>query len=61
MMPLGSILLCLFAGWIAKPKLADALLGADARTTTLFAVWQFVCRFVAPLAITLIIVAGLLD
>lgn len=61
MMPLGSILLCLFAGWIAKPKLADALLGGDAKTAPLFAIWQFVCRYVAPLAITWIIVAGLLE
>lgn len=60
-MPLGSFLLCLFAGWIAEPKLAAALLSEEGKLGAVFGIWKFVCRFVAPLAIVWILVAGLLD
>lgn len=61
MMPMGSILLCLFAGWIAQPKLADALLSPGSQFVPFFKLWIFMCRFVAPLAIAWILIAGLLE
>lgn len=61
MMPLGSIILCFFAGWIAKSELVAALLRDDGDLGVIFHIWQFVCRFIAPPAILWILVAGLLN
>jgi len=49
MMPLGGILMALFAGWLVKPQvLADDLSFSN---KTLFNVWLWMIRVVVPLAI----------
>ena len=59
MMPLGSILLCLFVGWIVEARVAEAMAGR-ARPLWLRA-WILMCRFVAPIAIAWVMVASLLE
>ncbi len=56
MMPLGSILLCLFVGWPLESRVSAALAGA-ARPMWLRA-WLLMCRVVAPAAIAWVMVAG---
>ena len=58
MMPIGGILIALFAGWRLKPELLiDELTLRE--YPGLFKTWLFLVRFVAPLAILAILVAGL--
>ncbi len=59
MMPLGSILLCLFVGWRLEARVAEAFAGA-ARPLWLRA-WILMCRFGAPAAIGWVMVAGLMQ
>ena len=60
MMPVGSILLCLFAGWIVYPRLAGEVGGAAAVTPVWLRVWGLFCKVVAPVAIIWILIAGLI-
>ena len=57
MMPLGGMLIALFAGWrMPRSSLLDALGLSD---TDGFRAWLFLCRYVAPLAILAIFIANL--
>ncbi len=55
MLPVNALLISLFAGWILSRRVAEEELGL---TGTPFLVWQFSVRFLAPLAITAIVVFG---
>ena len=57
MMPIGGILISVFVGWRLTPDtLADEL---TLQNPLLFRAWLFLVRFVAPLAILAILIAGL--
>ena len=58
MMPIGGILIALFAGWRLKPELLIDELTLQ-EYPRMFAFWLFLVRFVAPLAILAILIAGL--
>jgi len=60
MMPLGSILLCLFVGWAASPHLLERVAALPSSQRVLYRLWTIMCRFVAPAAITWVLVAGVL-
>ncbi|MBA3987559.1 MAG: sodium-dependent transporter [Idiomarina sp.] len=51
LLPLGGLAIALFAGWAVKTQFMQAELNTSARA---FKVWQFLVRFVAPVAITLV-------
>jgi NSS family neurotransmitter:Na+ symporter len=55
-MPLGGLLIAIFAGWVLRRHVVDEL-GANG---ALVSAWQFVIRFVAPVAIAVILIAGLI-
>ncbi|WP_036480177.1 sodium-dependent transporter [Nitratireductor basaltis] len=55
-MPLGGLLIAIFAGWVLRRQVVQEL-GASG---TLVGAWQFVIRFVAPVAIAVILIAGLI-
>ncbi|MBT8442863.1 MAG: sodium-dependent transporter, partial [Gammaproteobacteria bacterium] len=49
MMPLGGILMAVFVGWLIKPRvLAEDL---SFGSTTMFTIWLWMIRVIAPLAI----------
>lgn len=58
-MPLGGILITVFVGWFwtdgAKAEITDN----GARVFPLYTVWLWICRVVAPVAVTIIFVTGL--
>ncbi|MEM9684382.1 MAG: sodium-dependent transporter [Pseudomonadota bacterium] len=60
MLPIGSILLCLYAGWVVRPHLLDTTSKRDGAYPLTFRIWTVMCRFVAPIAITYILIAGLI-
>ena len=57
LMPIGGILIALFVGWRLKPAELIAELGMQ--NPIIFKTWFFLVRFVAPLAILGILIAGL--
>ncbi len=57
MLPVGGLLLALFAGWqMSQASLKDEL---SAMPWAVFKVWHFLLRVVLPIAITIIIIRGL--
>jgi len=61
MIPLGSIVLCLFAGWVVEPRLAQTVRESRKLHKVFLGLWKIMCRFVAPVAIAWVLVAGLSD
>ncbi len=55
MLPLGGILMAIFTGWLLDVKILQQELGWDINSRW-FRVWRFLLRFVAPVAIFLILV-----
>lgn len=58
MLPLGGVLLALFAGWLLPREVAAAEFGAD--DAALFRVWRFLVRVVAPLSVVGVLLDRLL-
>lgn len=56
MLPLGGMLIALFAGWVVDKKVAEDQLQMPAGQ---FAVWQALVRFVAPVAVGVVFVVTL--
>lgn len=62
LMPFGSILLSLFAGWVVYPRLARELMQpAGDRIAIPLRVWGIVCKFLGPAAIIWIMATGLIS
>jgi NSS family neurotransmitter:Na+ symporter len=58
MLPLGGLLIALFASWtMSKTKMRNEV-GID--NPSLFNVWHFTLRFLAPIAIIAVLVNGLI-
>jgi NSS family neurotransmitter:Na+ symporter len=56
MMPLGGILIAVFAGWIAPREVLRVELSG--LSDTMFSVWQFIVRYMAPLLVGGVLVLG---
>jgi len=57
LLPLGGLLIALFAGWMLSPAQTGGSLGIE--RPYLHVVWRFSLRYVAPLALLLILLSGL--
>ena len=57
LLPLGGLLIALFAGWMLSPAQTSGKLGIAG--PLLNGVWRFSLRFVAPLSLLLILISGL--
>jgi NSS family neurotransmitter:Na+ symporter len=55
LLPLGGMLTAIFAGWFMTRDAARSELGI--RHDSAFALWRFLIRYVAPVAIALMLVA----
>ncbi len=53
MLPLGGVLIALFAGWILDKKIVEDQMSDD---MTFYPLWRFLIRFVAPAAVSLVFV-----
>ncbi|MDV7141723.1 sodium-dependent transporter [Tropicimonas sp. TH_r6] len=58
LLPIGGLLICIFAGWIIAPMMTREVSG-DGAPGVLSKAWLFILRFVAPVAIFLILLSGL--
>jgi NSS family neurotransmitter:Na+ symporter len=56
LIPAGGLLIALFAGWVMSKKVLTAELGLE--SSPLLPLWRFVVRFLAPVAIFLVLVAN---
>jgi NSS family neurotransmitter:Na+ symporter len=57
MLPLGGVLISLFAGWfMTRRALADEV---RMQSNTLLTVWRFMIRVISPLAVLLVLYHGL--
>ena len=59
MLPAGGVFIALFAGWVAFPRLLDGSQGGIGDDFRWAGVWQGICRYVAPVAIAVILISGL--
>lgn len=59
LLPLGGLLIALFTGWIVSRQLM--LTELDKASSAFFNYWRFTIRYLAPIAVALIIIAGLAD
>ena len=57
MLPLGGLLMAIFVGFIVKRKIVQEELRVNA---ILFNIWRLIIRFIAPIAVTLIFINGLI-
>ena len=57
MLPLGGIFIALFAGWTVKQKIAADEL--NFKSESLFKLWLFVIKFIAPVAVAIVFVLNL--
>ena len=54
-MPVGSLLMCVFLGWVVKERVVrDEVTNGGQIKTVLYPVWLFIIRYVAPVCIVLI-------
>ncbi len=58
-LPLGGLLVALFMGWSLKHKGEEEFVDGSALAPALVSAWRFIIRYVAPLAIALILINGL--
>jgi len=54
-MPIGALLTSIFIGWVADKRLVDSESGLDG---AMYGLWRFLVRWLCPLVLTLILVAG---
>ncbi len=56
MLPFGGACIAIFAGWVMSTTAAREELGFTSERT--FKVWQFLCRYVAPLFVVAVLIYG---
>ncbi|MEG9861392.1 MAG: sodium-dependent transporter [Parvularculales bacterium] len=61
MLPVGALALAIFVGWIVWPRIRDEVLQGSEGSAATVRVWGFICRYIAPPAIVVILVAGLIS
>lgn len=59
MLPVGGIAISLFVGWVILPRATQEATSQGAHPFFWVKGWQFVCRYVAPVAITWILISGI--
>jgi NSS family neurotransmitter:Na+ symporter len=55
LLPVGGLLIAIFAGWVMSRHATEDELGTSARE---YALWRFLIRFVVPPAVLVIFVMG---
>ena len=60
LLPLGGLLTSLFVGWVLGPRLVNEITNQGEVAFPLAKGWLFVCRFIAPVGIGWVLIAGML-
>ncbi|WP_373236171.1 sodium-dependent transporter [Cohaesibacter celericrescens] len=58
LLPVGGLLICLFVGWVITP-IAIREVSGEGEPSALVKAWIFILRFIAPIAIVMILLTGL--
>ena len=58
MLPLGGLMMAVFVGFIVKRNIVEAELSLSA---SIFNLWRFIIKFIAPIAVTLIFINGFIQ
>jgi len=58
MLPLGGLMMAIFVGFIVKRNIVEAELSLSA---SIFNLWRFIIKFIAPIAVTLIFINGFIQ
>ena len=59
MLPVGGVLIAIFVGFLMDQKIVRDELDVD--DTRTFKTWRFVLRWVSPIAVSIIFVAGIIN
>ncbi|MDF1644873.1 MAG: sodium-dependent transporter [Pseudomonadales bacterium] len=59
MLPLGGLLIAIFAGWVMKPEMVDDELRME--SPWLRSAWWFALRYISPTAVAVVFVLGVYD
>ncbi|NVJ91636.1 MAG: sodium-dependent transporter [Methylocystaceae bacterium] len=59
MMPIGGIMTSLFVGWVVADKMKDEATNNNEKKFKFLNGWLFICRFLAPLGISWVLISGL--
>ncbi|HEX9702705.1 MAG TPA: sodium-dependent transporter [Rhodospirillales bacterium] len=59
MLPLGGTLIAVFVGWVVTPRIMTEASRADGRLFALAPAWRVVCRYVAPVGVSWVLISGL--
>jgi neurotransmitter:Na+ symporter, NSS family len=59
LLPLGGIFIALFVGWFISDKALEEATAGNQHRFPFATFWLFICRFIAPLGITWILISGL--
>lgn len=57
MLPVGGILIALFAGWVLKREMIEELLGLP--HDSLYRIWRVAVRYVAPVGVAIVMITSL--
>jgi len=55
LLPLGGLLITLFAGWVLTPSVAKAELTKGAAVSWFYPLWRFLIRYVSPVLVALVL------
>ena len=58
MMPVTAILICIFVGWVWRKGAKDEVTNNGTVPFKLYSAWLFICRFVAPIILIILLVTG---
>lgn len=58
MLPLGGLLIAIFAGWIMREK--DVANAVRMESPVIYKIWRFILKFIAPVAVTIVLINGLI-
>ena len=56
--PVTAIFICIFVGWVWNKGAKDEITNGGAAPFKLYPVWLFICRFVAPVILAILLVNG---
>lgn len=58
MLPLGGLLIAVFVGWVMHQQ--DVEHEVNMKSPTLYRLWKLVLKYIAPLAVALVLINGLI-
>ena len=58
MLPITGLLIAIFVGYVMSPKIINEQIGFK---SSIKSIWMFLLKFIAPCAVSVVFVAGIID